>query len=162
MADITIHTRVVLTVTVNAPTHRLIYFLPDAMHLTDLPVTGSAFDAGRYVGLVTEEYIGRFLNPVNASPWRLFASSERGCQLLHFGAFGSHCVVAAHARRRIGYRRAGGLIGVLVAEATFELWPFLFSEVLPVIEFDGLNGPLGSRAYAQQYQSGGDDRKTKD
>lgn len=162
MANITIHTCVPLAVAVYAPTHGLTYLFPHAVHLTDLAMTGCAFDAGRQVRLVSEEHVGRFLNPEYAFPGRLPAVLEHGCELLNFGAIGPHCVVAAHARRRIWYRSVARLAGVFMAKATLERRAFVFGEVLPVIEFNWLDGRFGSRAHPQQKQTDRDDNNHKD
>lgn len=132
------------------------------MHLSDLAVTGRAFDAGLQVRLVSEEHIGLFLNPEYAPPDWLLAALEQGCQLLNFGALGLDCGMAAHARGCIGYGSVARLVCVFVAEVTFELWAFVLGEMLPMIEFNGLGGGFCSRAHPQQQQSDCEDNNPKD
>src|SRR5258707_9923324 len=83
MANIAIDAHVSSAVAVDAPSHGLIYFATDAMHLSNLAVTSSAFETGSNVRLVRGGKVCLRFMPIHPAPRRLvFSFGELG-QLLH-------------------------------------------------------------------------------
>jgi hypothetical protein len=110
------------------------------MHLPNLAVTGNTVQPGPDMWLMSEEDVSRLFHPVDTFPGRFGAALEGGCQLLHLRAIGPDALMAGHAGREAWNCGVAGFIRVFVAEGAFELRAFLFGEVLPVIEFNGLDG----------------------
>jgi len=138
MANVTIHTHPFSPMAIDAPSHCLIYFATHAMHLSNLAVTGRAFEAGSNVRLVRVENICLRLVPIHATPRRLlFLVGERG-KLLHFGTLGHYRIVTSHASGGIGNGGVRRLVYILVTEGALELRAFFLCHMLPVVELNWL------------------------
>src|SRR5215471_14429453 len=140
MTHITIHTHISCSVTVDTPTHCLIYFAANAMHLSHLTVTGRTVDTSLNVRLVCVISIRFRLHPVDAFPGRLLLPLRKRSKFLNFRTFGLCRFVTAHARAYVRDRGVRRLINVFVAKSTLQLGSFvaLLSNVLPVVKFDRL------------------------
>jgi hypothetical protein len=153
MADIAIDADVLGAMAVYTPAHILIDLTPDLMHLTDLSVTCNAINISLYMGFVSEEDVGRLWYPVNPGPGRLFSALGIGGQFLDFRAISFDRLMAGHARRDIWYSGVRGLIGILMAEGTFQLRAFLFRDVYPVVVGNGLLGCVRSCNATQEQEA---------
>jgi hypothetical protein len=152
MTDVTIYAHALLAVTGYAPPHGMLHLSPHAMRLRYLPVTGSAIDPGADVWLVREKHVCRAFNPINAGPRRLLAALGYSGELLHLRLICFDWLVTRHARWDVWDRRIAGLVWIFMAEITFELSAFFFSDVLPMIEFDRLDGRFDAAKGSKQYE----------
>jgi hypothetical protein len=145
---------------VHAPSHRLIYFAPYSMHLSDLPVTRCTLDSCANVGLVRVKGVRFGFEPVHATPRRLLFSFCEPRKFLNLRTFSLDRFVATHARCDVWNRRVRRLIYVLVTEGAFKLWGFvtLLGHVLPVIELDRLSRRFRLSRSPQQHEPDHQDR----
>jgi len=155
MTHVAIVTNIPGSMAVHAPSHRLVYFAADSMHLSDRAVTGRALDARPNVRLMGVKSVRFRLDPVDALPrWLFFTFSVRR-QFLNLRAFGLNRLVATHAGGDVWNRRVRRLVRILVTERALELRSFFsfFCHVLPVIELNRLERSFRSGGRAQQHES---------
>lgn len=162
MARVAIYARLLLAMTVYAPSHRLIDFAPHATGAANLAVTSRAVQVSAQVRLVCEEDVGLRLEPVDARPRRLFAALAEGRELLNFGALGLFGSVTDHARVCAWDSRVRRFVCMRVAEGAIKLRAIFFRDVLPVIEFDRLLRAFRFSQCAEQEKASGKYRHNYD
>jgi hypothetical protein len=113
------------------------------MRISNVAVTGAAFDSGLYVRLMRKEHRRLSFERVDARPRRLLVSLGEGRQFLHLRTLRLYGLMAQHAGSSVGYRRVSRFVRVFVAEPALESrirFAFLawLRHVLPVIERDRL------------------------
>ena len=137
MADGTVHADFFLAMAFNTPTHRVVHFPLNPVHLVYLAVTRRTINAGADVRLVGKKNVGRFIDPIHPPPSRLLGPPGDRGQLLNLGAFRLHRFVTLHALRDIRDGGVRGFISVVVAGRSFEFRTIFFGflrRVLPMIE----------------------------
>ena len=162
MTNITINTHVSRSVTIHAPTHCLIYFATNAMHLSHLTVAGGTVDSRLYVRLVRVVGVRFGFQPVDAFPRRLLLPLRKRGKFLNLGTLGLDRFVATHASAYIWNGGVRRLVYVFVTECTLELRSLVafFGNVLPMVKFDRLSWTFRFSGDAQQEYT--DDRDRHD